>query len=101
MFTFILKLDCDHLIYNTDNQAVDENAIPIISSILEIENEETEDTKTHALFILGVFYDSGIQFLDERLAHILVKILQNNYSLGLSEICLEVFYSQADDGTKI
>lgn len=55
----------------------------------------------HALLILGILNDANIVFLDERLTRILVDILGTDASSELSEMCLELFHGQAEDGIQM
>lgn len=77
---------------------IKKEVVPEICNILEIDGIATREAAMQALLILGVLNDSDIQFLDERLANILVEILSSDNSSEFSEMCLEVLHGQADDG---
>ncbi|KAF7408298.1 hypothetical protein HZH66_002835 [Vespula vulgaris] len=78
-------------------QALEENIIPVLCNILEIDGVTAKETVTHILLTLGVLNDANVTFLDERLTKIIVNILSNSTSLEISEMCLELLYDQADD----
>lgn len=80
-----------------DKEVIKKEVVPEICNILEIDGIATREAAMQALLILGVLNDSDIQFLDERLANILVEILSSDNSSEFSEMCLEVLHGQADD----
>lgn len=79
-------------------QALEENIISIISSVLEEDGTSGGEAAMHVLLILGLLNDANIVFLDKRLTQILVDILANDTSFELSEMCLELLHGQAEDG---
>nr|XP_034184721.1 rap1 GTPase-GDP dissociation stimulator 1-B isoform X1 [Osmia lignaria] len=78
-------------------EALQQDIVPIICSILEIDGTTGGEAAMHALLILGISNDANIVFLDERLTRILVDILGTDASSELSEMCLELFHGQAED----
>ncbi|XP_012258540.2 rap1 GTPase-GDP dissociation stimulator 1 isoform X1 [Athalia rosae] len=80
-------------------KALDENVLPVVCSILEIDGITCGEAATHAMLILGVLADLGQEVLDERLTEILVTILDRDASPELSEMCLELFHGQAENGS--
>lgn len=83
------------------SQALKQNTVPIICSILEIDGTRDGEAAMHALLILGILNDASIVFLDERLTKILIDILTSDASCELSEMCLELLHGQAEDGILI
>lgn len=79
------------------SQALEEDMVPIICSILEEDGINGGEAAVHVLLTLGILNDENIIFLDERLTRILVDILANDTSSELSEMCLELLHGQAED----
>lgn len=82
-------------------QALDENILSVVCSILEIDGTASGEAATHAMLILGILTDLGQEVLDERLTKILVNILASDASPELSEMCLELLHGQAENGKAI
>ncbi|XP_051160445.1 GTPase-GDP dissociation stimulator vimar [Leptopilina boulardi] len=80
-----------------DKEVIKKEVVTVICKILEIDGVATREAAMQALLILGVLNDYDIQFLNERLANILVEILKSDNSSEFSEMCLEVLHGQADD----
>ncbi|KAF3421610.1 hypothetical protein E2986_07111, partial [Frieseomelitta varia] len=78
-------------------EALKQEVVPIICSILEIDGSTGGEAAMHSLLILGILNDANIIFLDERLTQILVNILSTYTSSELSETCLELLHGQAED----
>ncbi|XP_076236296.1 visceral mesodermal armadillo-repeats isoform X2 [Calliopsis andreniformis] len=78
-------------------EALKQDTVPIICSILEIDGTTGGEAAMHALLILGILNDASIMFLNERLIKILVDILTSDASSELSEMCLELLHGQAED----
>ncbi|XP_017877678.1 rap1 GTPase-GDP dissociation stimulator 1-B [Ceratina calcarata] len=78
-------------------EALQQEIVPIICSILEIDGTIGGEAAMHSLLLLGILNDADIIFLDERLAKILVDILATDTSPELSEMCLELLHGQAED----
>ncbi|XP_076160707.1 visceral mesodermal armadillo-repeats [Ptiloglossa arizonensis] len=78
-------------------EALQQETVPIICSILEIDGPTGGEAAMHALLILGILDDANIEFLDERLTKILVDILASDTSLELSKMCLELLHGQAEN----
>ncbi|XP_012135556.1 visceral mesodermal armadillo-repeats isoform X2 [Megachile rotundata] len=78
-------------------EALQQEVVPIICRILEIDGTTGGEAAMHALLILWILNDANIVFLDERLTKILVNILENDASSKFSEMCLELFHGQAED----
>ncbi|XP_043274089.1 rap1 GTPase-GDP dissociation stimulator 1-B [Venturia canescens] len=79
-------------------KALKADVIPIICSVLEVDGTNNDGKAAmHALLTLGLFNDSGNQFLDERLCKILVDILAKPVLSELSEMCLELVHGQAEN----
>lgn len=80
-------------------QALEEDMVPIICSVLEEDGISGGDAAMHALLILSLLDDANVTFLDKRLTQILIDILaSNDTSPELSEMCLELLHGQAEDG---
>ncbi|XP_015605942.1 rap1 GTPase-GDP dissociation stimulator 1 [Cephus cinctus] len=83
-------------------EALKENVLSIVCSILENDGITAGESATHAMLILGLLADLGQDVLDERLTKILVAILASDASPELSEMCLELLHGQAEnESTKI
>ncbi|CAL7941954.1 unnamed protein product [Xylocopa violacea] len=78
-------------------EALQEEIVPIICSILEVDGTTGGEAAMHSLLILGILNDANIIFLDERLTKILINILTTDTSSELSEMCLELLHGQAED----
>lgn len=78
-------------------EALKQEIVPIICSILEIDGNTGGEAAMQSLLILGILNDANIIFLDERLTKILVDILTTDTSSELSEMCLELLHGQAED----
>ncbi|XP_076756858.1 visceral mesodermal armadillo-repeats [Xylocopa sonorina] len=78
-------------------EALQQEIVPIICSILEIDGITGGEAAMHSLLILGILNDANIIFLDERLTKILINILTTDTSSELSEMCLELLHGQAED----
>ncbi|XP_053995605.1 GTPase-GDP dissociation stimulator vimar [Hylaeus anthracinus] len=78
-------------------EALQQETVPIICSILEIDGTTGGEAAMHALPILGILDDANIEFLDERLTKILIDILASDTSSELSEMCLELLHGQAEN----
>lgn len=65
---------------------------------MEEDGTNGNEAAMHAFLILGILSDASILFLDENLVRVLVDILANNTFSELSAMCLELLYSQAEDG---
>jgi len=84
----------------TQKKALDLNIISILADYLEADNEE-EEGPTHVLMILNLLADIGGELLDERLCRALVALLGHTTSGEVSEMCLELMLSQAENGNFI
>lgn len=73
--------------------------IPIICDVLEIDGVTGGNSAMHALLTLETLNENGHQFLNERLAKVLVDILDVDISTELSELCLTLLQGQAEHGT--
>ncbi|XP_033319971.1 rap1 GTPase-GDP dissociation stimulator 1-B [Bombus bifarius] len=78
-------------------EALKQEVVPIICSILEIDGITGGEAAMHSLLILGILNDANIIFLDERVMKILINILSTDTSSELSEMCLELLHGQAED----
>ena len=78
-------------------EALKQEVVPIICSILEIDGITGGEAAMHSLLILGILNDANIIFLDERFMKILINILSSDTSSELSEMCLELLHGQAED----
>ncbi|XP_015433255.1 PREDICTED: rap1 GTPase-GDP dissociation stimulator 1-B [Dufourea novaeangliae] len=78
-------------------EALQQETVPIICSVLEIDGTVGGESAMHALLILGILNDASTEFLDERLTKILVDILASDTSSELSEMCLELLHGQAEN----
>ncbi|XP_003401822.1 rap1 GTPase-GDP dissociation stimulator 1-B [Bombus terrestris] len=78
-------------------EALKQEVVPIICSILEIDGITGGEAAMHSLLILGILNDANIIFLDERVMKILINILSSDTSSELSEMCLELLHGQAED----
>ncbi|KAF7990828.1 hypothetical protein HCN44_000633 [Aphidius gifuensis] len=76
---------------------VDEEIIPIIYNILEVDAKNGKKSATHALLILESLNESGLEFFNDKLIKILADILENDTSTELSELSLELLHSQAEN----
>ncbi|XP_043791777.1 rap1 GTPase-GDP dissociation stimulator 1-B [Apis laboriosa] len=74
-----------------------EEIVPIICNILEIDGTSGGEAAMHSLLILELLNDANKIFLDERLTTILVNMLSTDTSSELSEMCLELLHGQAED----
>lgn len=83
---------------NIFHQALKEDIVPTICSILEEDGTSGSEVAVHALLILSLLNDANIIFLDERLTRVLVNILISDTSSELCEMCLELLHGQAEDG---
>ncbi|XP_076299329.1 visceral mesodermal armadillo-repeats [Lasioglossum baleicum] len=81
---------------SVNTEALQQEIVPIICSVLEIDGTEGGESATHALLILDILNDANIEYLDERLTKILVDILASDTSSELSEMCLELLHGQAE-----
>ncbi|XP_050596534.1 GTPase-GDP dissociation stimulator vimar [Bombus affinis] len=78
-------------------EALKQEVVPIICSILEIDGITGGEAAMHSLLVLGILNDANIIFLDERVMKILINILSSDTSSELSEMCLELLHGQAED----
>ncbi|XP_076652847.1 visceral mesodermal armadillo-repeats isoform X2 [Halictus rubicundus] len=81
---------------SVNTEGLQQEIVPIICSVLEIDGAEGGESAKHALLILDILNDANIEFLDERITKILVDILASDASSELSEMCLEVLHGQAE-----
>ncbi|KAK0182586.1 hypothetical protein PV327_000711 [Microctonus hyperodae] len=81
-----------------DQKELEQNLIPIICDVLEIDGVTGGNSAMHALLTLEALNESGHQFLNERLAKVLVDILDVDISTELSELCLTLLQGQAEHG---
>lgn len=82
---------------NIDKEVIKSEVVPVICKILEIDGTASREAAMQVLLILGVLNDIDVQFLNERLANILVEILSSDNSSEFSEMCLEILHGQAED----
>ncbi|KMQ91075.1 rap1 gtpase-gdp dissociation stimulator 1-b [Lasius niger] len=78
-------------------EALKEDIVPIICSILEEDGTSGGEAAVHALLTLSLLNDANIIFLDERLTRILIDVLVSDTSSELCEMCLELLHGQAED----
>nr|XP_031841085.1 rap1 GTPase-GDP dissociation stimulator 1-B isoform X1 [Nomia melanderi] len=78
-------------------QALQQEIVPTICSVLEIDGTAGGESAMHMLQILGILDDADIEFLNERLIKILVDILTSDTSSELSGMCLELLHGQAEN----
>lgn len=73
----------------------------LLCSLLEfgVTSKESEEAAIHILIILGLLTDSapGSLLLTERLCGVVVKVLEASASGELSELCVELLHSQAEN----
>ncbi|XP_033329911.1 visceral mesodermal armadillo-repeats [Megalopta genalis] len=81
---------------SVNTEALQQEIVPIICSLLEIDGSAGGESAMHSLLILGILNDADVEFLDERLTKILVDILASDTSSELSEMCLELLHGQAE-----
>ncbi|XP_078042956.1 visceral mesodermal armadillo-repeats [Augochlora pura] len=81
---------------SVNTEALQQEIVPIICSLLEIDGTAGGESAMHSLLILGILNDADVEFLDERLTKILVDILASDTSSELSEMCLELLHGQAE-----
>ncbi|XP_050456937.1 GTPase-GDP dissociation stimulator vimar isoform X1 [Cataglyphis hispanica] len=78
-------------------EALKEDIVPTICSILEEDGISGGEAAVHALLTLSLLNDANIIFLDERLTKVLVNVLISDTSSELCEMCLELLHGQAED----
>lgn len=77
-------------------EALKEDIVPTICSILEEDGTSGGEAAMHALLTLSLLNDANIIFLDERLTRVLIDVLVSDTS-ELCEMCLELLHGQAED----
>lgn len=82
-------------------KVVEMGVMDLLCSILElgISTKEGEEAGIHVLIILGLLTDSapGSLLLSERLCGVTVKTLETSTSGELSELCVELLHTQAEN----
>ncbi|XP_066599974.1 GTPase-GDP dissociation stimulator vimar isoform X2 [Prorops nasuta] len=86
-------LSCQDILKKED---LDDEILPLILKVLEIEGPTGGEAAMSAIIILELLKDVGVEFEDEKLTKILVSILASNVSSELSEACLEFLYSNVE-----
>lgn len=87
---------------DTIRKAVNLGVISVLCKILELDGTSSvgEEASTHVLLILGLLADSAVggdALLDERLYKVTVQVLGASSSPDVSEMCLELLHSQAEN----
>lgn len=80
----------------TQKKALELGIVSILTDYLETDNEE--DGPTHVLMILNLLADIDSELLDDRLCRGLVSLLGKTTSGEVSEMCLEIMLTQAENG---
>lgn len=78
-------------------EALKEDIVPTMCSILEEDGTSGGEAVVHALLTLSLLNDANIIFLDERLTRVLIDVLISDTSSELCEMCLELLHGQAED----
>lgn len=92
------KICINNCYVNILHQALKEDIVPTICSILEEDGTSDGEAAVHALLTLSLLNDANLIFLDERLMKVLVNVLISDTSSELCEMCLELLHGQAEDG---